>query len=91
MTSLSNLVSQLLVVCQNISQVAVNQEYRSADAKLQGVSLASQVGLLVGAATWGFTADVIGRKLAFNTSLFASAVFVLIAGAMPSYVSFSAM
>ncbi|GKZ76286.1 hypothetical protein AnigIFM56816_005265 [Aspergillus niger] len=81
----------LLVVCQNISQVAVNQEYRSADAKLQGVSLASQIGLLVGAAAWGFTADVIGRKLAFNSSLFASAIFVLIAGAMPSYVSFSAM
>ncbi|GKZ51860.1 hypothetical protein AbraIFM66951_007794, partial [Aspergillus brasiliensis] len=84
-------VDSLLVVCQNISQVAVDQEYRSADEKLQGVSLASQVGLLVGAAIWGFSADVIGRKLAFNTSLFVSAIFVLIAGAMPSYVSFCAM
>jgi len=53
--------------------------------------MASQIGLLVGAATWGLSADVIGRKLAFNTSLFICAIFVVIAGAMPGYVSFSAM
>lgn len=69
----------------------MNQEYRSPNEKLQGISLASQVGLLVGAAVWGFSADVIGRKIAFNTSLFICAIFVLIAGAMPNYVSFSAM
>ncbi|KAJ5695848.1 hypothetical protein N7536_006260 [Penicillium majusculum] len=84
-------VDSLLVVCQNIAQTAVNQEYRSPNEKLQGISLASQVGLLVGAAVWGFSADVIGRKIAFNTSLFICAIFVLIAGAMPNYVSFSAM
>jgi len=53
--------------------------------------MASQVGLLVGAVLWGFSADIIGRRLAFNTSLFVCAIFVLIAGAMPSYISFAAM
>jgi MFS family permease len=78
-------------VCQSIAQPAVTQEFGNPSKHIQGVSLASQVGLLVGAAVWGFSADIIGRKLAFNTSLFICAIFVLIAGAMPSYLSFSAM
>ncbi|KAG8417009.1 hypothetical protein J3459_013062 [Metarhizium acridum] len=53
--------------------------------------MASQIGLLVGAGLWGFSADVIGRKLAFNTSLFSCAVFVIIAGGMPSYISFASL
>jgi hypothetical protein len=84
-------VDSLLVSCQSIAQTAVTQQWGSPTAKIQGVALASQVGLLVGAAVWGFSADIIGRKLAFNTSLFICAAFVLIAGGMPSYISFSAM
>ena len=61
------------------------------DKHVQGIALASQIGLLVGAAVWGLSADIVGRKLAFNTSLFLCAVFVIIAGAMPDYISFSAM
>jgi MFS family permease len=61
------------------------------DAHVSGIPLASQVGLLVGAGIWGFSADIIGRKLAFNTSLLSCAVFVLVAGGMPSYISFAAM
>ena len=51
--------------------------------------MASQVGFLVGAALWGTSADIIGRRLVFNASLFLSASFVLIGGAMPGYVPFS--
>jgi MFS family permease len=69
----------------------VTQEFGNPSAKVAGVALASQVGLLVGAAVWGFSADVIGRKLAFNSSLFLCAAFVLIAGGMPNYISFAAM
>lgn len=53
--------------------------------------MASQIGLLVGAGIWGFSADIIGRKLAFNTSLLSCAVFVLIAGSMPGYISFATL
>lgn len=69
----------------------MTQEFGNPNPIIAGVSLASQVGLLVGAAVWGFSADVIGRKLAFNTSLFICAAFVLIAGGMPNYISFCAM
>ncbi|KAL2821173.1 major facilitator superfamily domain-containing protein [Aspergillus granulosus] len=84
-------VDSLLVVCQSIAQPAVTQEFGNPSKKVAGVALASQVGLLIGAAVWGFSADVIGRKLAFNSSLFLCAAFVLIAGGMPNYISFAAM
>ncbi|KAK1243999.1 hypothetical protein MKX08_002137 [Trichoderma sp. CBMAI-0020] len=84
-------VDSLLVVCQSIANPAVQQEYGLPSAHISGIPLASQVGLLVGAGIWGFSADIIGRKLAFNTSLLSCAVFVLIAGGMPSYISFSAI
>ncbi|KAI9685343.1 MAG: hypothetical protein M1820_010814 [Bogoriella megaspora] len=84
-------VDSLLIVCQSIANPAVQQEYGLPSAHVSGIPLASQVGLLVGAGVWGFSADIIGRRLAFNTSLFICAVFVLIAGAMPNYISFSAM
>ncbi|KAF2772967.1 MFS general substrate transporter [Teratosphaeria nubilosa] len=84
-------VDSLLIVCQSIAQPAVAQEFSKPSNRIQGVALASQIGLLVGAAGWGFSADVIGRKVAFNTSMFVCAIFVLVAGAMPGYVSFCAM
>ncbi|KAL5001541.1 major facilitator superfamily domain-containing protein [Aspergillus recurvatus] len=84
-------VDSLLVVCQSIAQPAVTHEFGNPSKHIAGVALASQVGLLVGAAIWGFSADVIGRKLAFNSSLFICATFVLIAGGMPNYISFCAM
>ncbi|KAL6243737.1 hypothetical protein RBB50_009170 [Rhinocladiella similis] len=84
-------VDSLLIVCQSIAQPAVAQEFGNPSKHIAGVALASQIGLLVGAAGWGFSADIIGRRAAFNSSLFICAFFVLIAGAMPSYISFCAM
>ncbi|RMZ83164.1 hypothetical protein DV738_g1151, partial [Chaetothyriales sp. CBS 135597] len=81
----------LLVLCQAVTQSAVTQEFGSPSKHIAGVYMASMVGLLVGAGLWGFSADIIGRKIAFNSSLFICALFVLIAGGMPSYVSFSAI
>ncbi|KND94228.1 putative MFS-type transporter PB1E7.08c [Tolypocladium ophioglossoides CBS 100239] len=42
-------------------------------------------GMLTGAIFWGFTADIIGRKYAFNISLFMCSVCCIVAGAMPSW------
>lgn len=53
--------------------------------------MASQIGLLVGAGFWGFSADVIGRKLAFNTSLFSCATLVIVDGGMPSCIYFASL
>jgi MFS family permease len=43
--------------------------------------------MLVGAIFWGFSADIIGRRFAFNVSLFVSSVFTVVAGASPSWVT----
>lgn len=82
---------QVLISCQGIAQFAVSQEFGSPSAQLAGVALASQIGLLAGAAFWGLSADIVGRRFAFNSSLFLASIFVIIAGGMPDYISFSAL
>lgn len=46
-------------------------------------------GMILGALFWGFSADLIGRRIAFNMSLLLSAVFTIIAGAMNSMATYS--
>ncbi|KAK6460622.1 major facilitator superfamily domain-containing protein [Scheffersomyces coipomensis] len=46
------------------------------------------IGLLVGALFWGFSADLIGRRTAFNFSLFLSAVLTIMNGAMSSMATY---
>jgi MFS family permease len=41
--------------------------------------------MLVGALFWGLTADIMGRKIAFNVSLLLCSVFAIVAGASPSW------
>ena len=43
--------------------------------------------MLVGAVFWGLFADVVGRKIAFNISLFICAIFTIVAGASPNWES----
>lgn len=51
-----------------------------------GLTFASYSGMLVGALFWGGSADIIGRRFAFNVSLFISAVFAIVAGASPNWI-----
>jgi MFS family permease len=41
--------------------------------------------MLIGALFWGLTADIIGRKFAFNFSLVICSVFAIVAGAAPNW------
>jgi MFS family permease len=45
---------------------------------------AQNVGLLVGALFWGFGADIIGRRIAFNLTLWITSVAMIVAGASPN-------
>lgn len=49
--------------------------------------LSLYVGLLVGSLFWGISADIIGRKLAFNSTLLLTSIFAVAAGAAPNYAS----
>lgn len=46
------------------------------------------VGLIVGATFWGFASDTIGRRPAFNMTLFLAAAFGLAAGGGNSWVAY---
>lgn len=52
--------------------------------------LALYIGLLAGALFWGLTADIIGRKWAFNLTLLITATFAIVAGGAPNYASWAA-
>lgn len=41
--------------------------------------------MLTGAVFWGLSADVVGRRHAFNVSLFICSLSAVVAGAMPSW------
>lgn len=53
-----------------------------------GSTMALYAGLQMGALFWGFGADIIGRRIAFNTTLFIAAIATIVAGAGPSWVAF---
>ncbi|KAL6400268.1 putative MFS-type transporter PB1E7.08c [Ilyonectria robusta] len=52
-----------------------------------GLTIATYVGMLLGALFWGLSADMIGRKHAFNISLFICSGACIVAGAMPNWPS----
>jgi MFS family permease len=49
------------------------------------LTLAQNIGLLIGAIFWGFGCDVFGRRWAFNLTIGITAVFGLIAAASPGF------
>lgn len=49
--------------------------------------MALYAGLQIGALFWGFSADMIGRRIAFNTTLFIASIATIIAGAAPTWAS----
>lgn len=55
----------------------------------KALNISVYVGMLVGALFWGVSADIVGRKWAFNISLFICSTSAIIAGAMPNWPSLS--
>ena len=76
-------VDSLLLFLMSISAEQVVAQYPPKFTR--GAQLGFYLALLVGTLLWGGTADVIGRKWAFNFSLLISAVFAITAGAAPNY------
>ncbi|OGE48394.1 hypothetical protein PENARI_c029G11366 [Penicillium arizonense] len=78
-------VDSLILLIQSIISTQARLEFQPSYAT--GLTIAVYVGMLVGAIFWGFSADIIGRRFAFNFSLFVSSVFTIVAGASPSWVT----
>ncbi|KAF1947180.1 membrane transporter [Clathrospora elynae] len=76
-------VDSLILLIQSI--VAGQAALEFSPSYPNGLTIAVYVGMLVGALFWGLTADIIGRKFAFNVSLVICSVFAIVAGASPSW------
>jgi MFS family permease len=74
----------LILLIQSI--VSTQAVYEFQPSYSTGLTIAVYVGMLVGALFWGLSADVIGRRFAFNVSLFISSIFTIAAGASPNWI-----
>lgn len=61
------------------------------DFKAPYLSLAANVGLLVGAIFWSFGCDIWGRKWLFNLTLLITGVFGLAAGGSPDFLTLASL
>jgi len=77
-------VDSLILLIQSIIASHAAEEFNPSFA--YGLTVAVYVGMLVGALFWGLSADIIGRKYAFNFSLLISSVFCIVAGASPNWI-----
>ncbi|EXJ92970.1 hypothetical protein A1O3_01526 [Capronia epimyces CBS 606.96] len=82
-------VDSLLPILMSIANTQVVLEYQPSYNR--GGQIGLYVGLLVGALFWGISADIIGRKWAFNMSLFLASVFSIGAGAAPNYIGWASL
>ncbi|KAH7304309.1 membrane transporter [Stachybotrys elegans] len=78
-------VDSMVILIKSATLPAITNEFNPSYSK--ALLVANNVGLIVGALFWGLSADMIGRKWAFNLSLIICSIFGLAAGAAPNYVS----
>ncbi|KAJ7573421.1 MFS general substrate transporter, partial [Mycena floridula] len=71
--------------------IANQHNFPNYAGNIRMATFALYVGLIIGAAFWGMTCDVIGRRTAWNATLFISGVFGIAAGASPNFVTLCAM
>lgn len=76
-------VDSLILLVQSIIAGQAALEFKPSFAN--GLTIAVYVGMLTGALFWGLSADIIGRKIAFNVSLIICSVFAIVAGASPNW------
>lgn len=77
------MADSLILLLQAITTGQAQLEFQPSFAN--GLTIAVYMGMLFGAIFWGFTADIIGRRFAFNVSLFIASVFAIVAGASPNW------
>lgn len=77
-------VDSLILLIQSIIAGQAALEFHPSYKR--GMTIAVYVGMLVGALFWGLSADIIGRKFAFNVSLMICSIFAIVAGSSPNWI-----
>ncbi|KAL8888793.1 MAG: hypothetical protein Q9215_003820 [Flavoplaca cf. flavocitrina] len=65
---------------------ALTQEFGPSETQVRYTTCALFIGLCLGASFWGVASDIIGRRLAFNMTLFIAGVFGLAVGGGPNWI-----
>ncbi|KAH8747632.1 membrane transporter [Diaporthe sp. PMI_573] len=78
----------LLNFLPSITAANIVAEFNASYTRAGQLSL--YTGLLVGSLFWGISADIIGRRLAFNLTLLLTSIFAVVAGAAPNYETWAA-
>lgn len=68
--------------------VPLQYEFGVSESHVRFTTCALFLGLCLGASFWGVASDIIGRRLAFNTTLFLAGVFGLASGGGPNWVGY---
>ena len=63
-------------------------EFDVSSSRVRFTTCALFLGLCLGASFWGLASDVIGRRPAFNMTLFLAGVFGLAAGGAPTWIGY---
>ncbi|KAJ7489155.1 MFS general substrate transporter [Mycena latifolia] len=71
--------------------IANQVNFPNYSSNIRMATFALYCGLIVGATFWGMTCDVIGRRTAWNATLFLSGIFGVAAGASPNFITLCAM
>ncbi|KAI9460316.1 MFS general substrate transporter [Boletus coccyginus] len=93
---------QLFVLCglgwladnmwlQGLAVVLPQVQQELNPSRIEYAVLAEFAGMIVGATTWGVLADIIGRKVSFNATLFFGGIFGIAAGGGLDFVAFSSL
>ncbi|EEA20885.1 hypothetical protein TMatcc_000883 [Talaromyces marneffei ATCC 18224] len=64
----------------------VSQEFGISDTHVRFTTAALFIGLCLGASFWGIASDVVGRRFAFNMTLFICGIFGIFIAASPTWI-----
>lgn len=70
---------------------SIGNEFVSHKNSLPWITFSLFAGLICGATTWGVLADIIGRRLSWNITLFLAGIFGISAGASPNFTALGAL
>ena len=84
-SNLSYAVDSLLLLLQSVIAGPASYEFQPSYTRALTVSV--YMGMLFGALFWGLSADIIGRRFAFNVSLFICSIFATVSGAAPNWIA----
>ncbi|CAL3972766.1 unnamed protein product [Diplocarpon coronariae] len=65
---------------------SLQAEFNVSETKVRYTTMSLFIGLCLGASFWGIGSDIMGRRIAFNMTLFLAGVFGIAAGAAPSWI-----